>query len=289
MFSFSCLAEHIAIEESPGTFPPMNYTREHTTTIKTSLEPTPPTTKANKSSNKTSSTNKKRATKTNKKLKKAKQRSSSFPFTKDLKNRPGVTTVVVDGSRNASVNMCPHCSRAFCGRKALYVHTLKMHGKEYLKKRTPQAKTSPFTCWFCSANFTCPENVVEHMTNAHENLDKLSKRIESQNLPAGTTALPTKIADPTPKFIPIAPHKQVLPVASLRTGSTAAAVSATSLQTASSSTTNLDSPNSNHHHQPPPGFKMSYALAYVPVFVPDRLEEDETNTDDEQTISIKKS
>ena len=270
------------MEESPNSFPPINCTKQH------NIETTPPSTTK---TNKPSSTNKKSATKANKKTKKTKQLTSSTTASasKNPKNKPGVTTVVVDGSRNVSVNMCSHCSRVFCGRKALYVHTLKMHGKEYLKKRTPQVKASPFTCWFCSANFASPEGVVEHMTNAHENLDKLSKRIEMQNLPAGTTALPTKIADPTPKFIPIAPHKQVLPVAPLRSGPTT--VAASSLQPALNSTQPLDNQPSHHHHrQPPPGFKMSYALAYVPVFVPDRPEDDETeHHGDEQAISMKKS
>lgn len=40
----------------------------------------------------------------------------------------------------------------------------------------------PFRCWFCSANFNNPEEVVSHMTNEHDNLDNLSRRIEMTDL-----------------------------------------------------------------------------------------------------------
>jgi len=163
-----------------------------------------------------------------------------------------------------------------------------MHGKEFLQKHTTPRSTSPFSCWFCSAHFNTPELVVDHMTNAHENLDELSKRIEHQEMPALSTPVNTNISmtssntssttsaftniaistalintDKLPKHIPIAPQKTVMPLPPRSSTLT------------SNSITGNENIAVNTSHQPPPGFKVSYALAYVPIFVPDK-NEDET-------------
>lgn len=166
---------------------------------------------------------------------------------------------VIDGS--ISVNMCPHCSRVFCGKKALDVHTMKMHGKEYLSKKPQQNRTSPFTCWFCSAHFKTTELVVEHMTNAHENLDKLSKRVEAQEPPQVEMVTATTKPDnrkKVKKFVQIAPHKKAISKHPLSVVDQTALLQPT--------------------EDPPPvnGFKVSYALAYVPVYVTNRNEEEDT-------------
>ena len=195
------------------------------------------------------------------------------------------SSVFVDGAGNTNIaaNMCTHCSRVFCGKKALYVHTLKMHGKEYLQKHTPPVKQNPFSCWFCSASFGNPELVVEHMTEAHENLDKLSKRVERQNLTPSSS--PSSSAHTRhlnvrgrghrdteesstvdfPRFIPIpSSQKQLVPVSSLRSSS--------SSSSAMISQQPLLARKFENGQQPPAGFKVSYALAYVPVYVPDKAE-----------------
>lgn len=151
------------------------------------------------------------------------------------------------------------------------------------------------------------------MTQAHENLDKLSKRVERQNLAVSAsqsnpTTAPARLSQsktatpktlvidtnrntsscsssggrkdtisPTvaafPRFIPIpsSQHKQIVPVASLR---------ASSSSSLTSTATTMDSANQpilarkmESGQQPPAGFKVSYALAYVPVYVPDKTEE----------------
>ena len=162
--------------------------------------------------------------------------------------------------------MCTHCSRVFCGKKALDVHTMKMHGKEYLQRHLTAPNAFPFSCWFCAAAFSTPEMVVEHMTNTHEDLDKLSKRVEDQEMPMlFSTSIPQteKKKQPTKKkFTAITPQKNILSISSV--GDNAV------LQNVFSQSTDV-SPmiSTDNIHQPPPGYKISYALAYVPVFVPD--------------------
>lgn len=168
-------------------------------------------------------------------------------------------TIVGEGG--VGVNMCTHCSRVFCSKRALDVHTFKMHGREYMQNPSHSWNTSPFTCWFCSAQFPSPELVVEHMTNSHENLDKLSKRVEEQNIQANAAIIQDKIPALKPgqsaskRYVSIASSKQMLPLPSLNTTQTA--------------------PKSSTNQQPPPGFKMSYALAYVPIFIPEKNESEE--------------
>jgi len=103
---------------------------------------------------------------------------------KQYPSHKGGQTYVVDGNFNLAVNMCPYCSRVFCGKRALDVHILKIHGRDYLQKNAPKqpAANVPFKCWFCSTHFQSPEEVVEHMTVEHENLENLSKRIEEQEV-----------------------------------------------------------------------------------------------------------
>ena len=187
-------------------------------------------------------------------------------------------TYVLDGASNVSVHMCTHCSRVFCGKKALDVHTLKMHGKEYLQKHSVTRSSTPFMCWFCSCHFDSPELVVDHMVTVHENLDMLSKRVEDAE-PSKLVSSPTnmmasvnsaiknntasnislsvsndidKESEKTPlplkKYIPIPPHETVIP---------------------------RNIANMEKSHQPPPGFKVSYALAYVPIFVPEKIDTEE--------------
>ena len=238
---------------------------------------------------------------------------------------------------NMTANQCQHCLRVFCGRKALYVHTLKMHGKGYLQRDTPsntggRSKKNPFSCWFCSAHFASPQLVVTHMTQAHENLDRLSKRVEQQEnevdcggrsqpsgplgqqqqqlvklnllkeqlikgtvpsiLPSGTqdssaiATITSSIPHQLPRFIPIptpsastnqsgtAQKQKMMSVASLRSSSTSLAVSAASIIqphfTNAGNFSNINIPRkAEPGQQPPAGFKVSYALAYVPVYVPD--------------------
>lgn len=168
-------------------------------------------------------------------------------------------TIVGEGG--VGVNMCTHCSRVFCSKRALDVHTFKMHGREYMQNPSHSWNTSPFTCWFCSAQFPSPELVVEHMTKSHENLDKLSKRVEEQNIQANAAIIQDKIPALKPgqsaskRYVSIASSKQMLPLPSLNTTQTA--------------------PKSSTNQQPPPGFKMSYALAYVPIFIPEKNESEE--------------
>lgn len=116
---------------------------------------------------------------------------------------------------------------------------------------------------------------MEHMTSAHENLENLSKRVESQELPGPTASSVATMKTlqqrkttgaagseiTVQKFIPIAPHKKALPRQS------------PSLQSPTATVVAQQQPPDNYRH-PPPGFKMSYALAYVPVFVPDRPEDE---------------
>lgn len=225
------------------------------------------------------------------------------------------SSVLVDGAGNTNVtaNMCIHCSRVFCGRKALYVHTLKMHGKEYLQKQAPPVKQNLFSCWFCSVSFNSPELVVEHMTQAHENLDKLSKRVERQNLsvtspiPAVSSCLRqskltlktlaidrnrdiSKKKDTTsptvafPRFIPIpsSQNKQMVPVASLRPSSSSLTSTATTIDGVNQP---ILARKMESGQQPPAGFKVSYALAYVPVYVPDKTENDCGEEDDSLSVS----
>ena len=193
------------------------------------------------------------------KVKKKSRKTNAQKTAFRSKDRKLGSTFILDSTVNVAVNMCMHCSRVFCGKKALDVHTMKMHGKEYLQKHAPPPSSSPFTCWFCSAHFTNPELAVEHMTNAHENLDKLSKLVEEQEIPSSTSSLfqEKQIVQKQLEqrgYHPIAPQKQVFPLPPLNH---AAAV-----------------PTENNH-QPPPGFKVSYALAYVPVFVPEKNEQEE--------------
>ena len=165
-----------------------------------------------------------------------------------------------------NANMCVHCSRVFCTRRALDVHTFKMHGKEYVRKNHEHSKTpdKPFNCWFCSMHFTSPEQVVEHMTKRHESLDSLSQRVEEQQKNGDSSTIvvpppPINKGKPTPTYAPsryvnIVPkgtvvvpkptQNHVVPIAPLKKGVSVASSLA------------------------PVGFKMSYALAYVPVFVP---------------------
>ena len=96
------------------------------------------------------------------------------------------------------------------------------------------------------------------MTNAHENLDRLSKRVEEQELPSSPNVSVFQEKQTTVKqlsdqrgYTPIAPQKQVISLPPLNTPSQVPV---------------------ENNHQPPPGFKVSYALAYVPVFVPDKIE-----------------
>lgn len=171
-------------------------------------------------------------------------------------------TLVLDA--NININMCSHCSRVFCTKRALDVHTFKMHGKEYLQKSQTRTST-PFNCWFCSANFQSPEQVVEHMTNAHENLDSLSKRVEEQGRLSSTQ---TKLSISSPKalnnkFISVVQQKQMIPFAQLNAGLANAGAA--------------PQPVSDTSVQPPRGFKVSYALAYVPIYIPERNEKGGTN------------
>eukprot|EP00111_Clytia_hemisphaerica_P004421 TCONS_00012640-protein len=275
LYEVSLSAEPISMEESASpSFPIKESTSTHksiaTSTKQLSIiDPSTSkvdtktvTTVANASKNPAATRNKKSKTK-------AKVVSASSISKKSITTASSTrnkTNVAVDID---NVNMCTHCSRVFCGRKALYVHTLKMHGKEYLQKRTPPVKQSAFTCWFCSTNFSSPELVVEHMTEAHENLDNLSKRVERQNLSISDSSSVKGPDAPVnlPRFIPIAPQKQVVPVSALRTSpSSGAPITCT--------------PRVDGNQQPPPGFKVSYALAYVPVFVPEKHDDAASDNDD---------
>ena len=57
----------------------------------------------------------------------------------------------------------------------MYSHIKAAHSNE-------DGSCVPFRCWFCSATFSSPEDVVAHMTNEHDNLDNLSRRIEVTEL-----------------------------------------------------------------------------------------------------------
>ena len=286
----------------PLLFSSNNYNISNNNNSKSTLKKkssVPPTT-----NNKKKSKKKTTLTKTTSKNQNNKKNKSS------IFNNPSSVLVDGVGNTNITANMCTHCSRVFCGRKALYVHTLKMHGKEYLQKQAPPIKQNPFSCWFCSASFNSPELVVEHMTQEHENLDKLSKRVEGQNLSVSASQLSPSTGATSrlhqskgaisktlaidrnknssggrkdtqspnvaafPRFIPIpsSQHKQMVPVASLRTSSSSSPLTSTA--------TTLDGANQpilarkmESGQQPPAGFKVSYALAYVPVYVPDKTEE----------------
>ncbi|XP_065647375.1 zinc finger protein 845 [Hydra vulgaris] len=195
--------------------------------------------------------------------------ANSKKFYKDDPKKISENSIILAQYRNGlniGVNMCTHCSRVFCGKKALDVHTMKMHGKEYLQRHLTTPSAFPFSCWFCSSAFPTPEKVVEHMTNTHEDLDKLSKRIEEQETPMlFSTSVPQtekRKQSTKKKYTAIAPHKSMLTMSSISDSST--------LQTVFSQSSDI-SPiiNTDSIHQPPPGYKISYALAYVPVFVPD--------------------
>ena len=136
-------------------------------------------------------------------------------------------------------------------------NTYKRKHRPSNKTRFPAGSVRPV---LITLNF-----VVEHMTQAHENLDKLSKRVEGQNLsvsashPSPSTgatsrlhqskaAIPkTLVIDRNrnssggrkdtqspnvaafPRFIPItsSQHKQMVPVASLRTSSSSSPLTST--------------------------------------------------------------
>ena len=70
---------------------------------------------------------------------------------------------------------CRFCSDVFNDKVEMNNHIKVAHSNE-------DGSSVPFRCWFCTVSFSCPEDVVSHMTNEHDNLDNLSRRIEMTEL-----------------------------------------------------------------------------------------------------------
>jgi len=85
-------------------------------------------------------------------------------------------------SESSNVNAtykCPSCSMFFQLRCALDQHIIKEHLTTVIESNSKEETAiSHFRCWYCRLSFPSTEEVVEHMTNQHETLDVLSKRVE---------------------------------------------------------------------------------------------------------------
>ena len=78
-------------------------------------------------------------------------------------------------SSTSTMESCRFCSDVFQDKTEMNDHIQVAHANE-------DGSTVPFRCWFCTVSFSCPEDAVAHMTNEHDNLDNLSRRIEMTEL-----------------------------------------------------------------------------------------------------------
>ena len=91
----------------------------------------------------------------------------------------GFTSKNSESSNANATYKCPSCSMFFQLRCALDQHIIKEHLTTVIESNNKEETAiSQFRCWYCRLSFPSTEEVVEHMTNQHETLDVLSKRVE---------------------------------------------------------------------------------------------------------------
>ena len=100
-------------------------------------------------------------------LKKLKKKKS-----KRKKNKKRLAKQLSHTKMSSLLMPCRFCSQVFVDRSELTNHIQLMHID------SDGSTVEQFRCWFCDIVFATPEDSVNHMTNVHDSLENLSRRIE---------------------------------------------------------------------------------------------------------------